>query len=432
MRAGLPAVRLSSWLLGAMAAAPACSSDVSGTVTIVTGEETGVFSRAPAPVTLVTERTSLDGTKKELSRQTLPVDSVDLGDLQQTEIGGIAITGLDAEGKAVVRGQSLLVQWGALRDQTLQLFAQRTGELARVPGGPPAADVGPTVMVEGRFVFGVFGTTAYLYDLLTLRTLTGQPTLPVAAKSVAAVGSAALLIDETGATSFDLQTGSTAALAAPTGGTFAEISGGARIGAPDASQLVVGATRIGGGGASARVLVIDAEGGASFASLTAPREGACAAYVPGRGLVVYGGSATAAGGEVLVPNATIATPLPFPSDPVRGCAATALDPTHVLVAGGDGGPARVLDLACSASCTPAPWSGAVPLVRTEAADLAADAALLVGDDAEGSTHAYRASPTELREIPLRNPRRGAHLVRAPAESLLVVGGGAAGIEMYRE
>ena len=413
----------------------AACSDAEGSVTIVTGEETGVFSRDPAPVTLVTEIVAVDGTRKELSRRPLPVDSVDLGDRQQSDIGGIAITGLGADGKALVKGESLLVQWGAIRDQTLQVFAQRTGELARVPSGPAAADVSPALMVEGRFVLGITGTSAFIYDLLTLHTLSGQPTLPRAATSVAAYSSAALLISSDGATSFDLQTGQTLAFTAPTGGTFEEVAGGARIGVPDSSQLIVGPTRIGNGGPTPRVLLVDANGVASFAAFVAPREGACAAYVDGRGLLVYGGDPAAAGAEILAPGATVASALPFAADPVKGCAAATLDATHVLIAGGQGAealPARVLDLSCTASCALTPWQGAIPLVRAEAAPLAADAALIVGDDATGQTHAYRASPAGVTEIALKNPRRGARLVRAPTDALLIVGGGAAGIEMYRE
>ncbi|MBX3226937.1 MAG: hypothetical protein KIT84_40815 [Labilithrix sp.] len=409
----------------------ACGED-DGTVSIVTGEETDVFTRDPAPVTLLTETVAIDGSKKEHSRTPLPTATVDLGDLKRSDIGGIAITGLGADGKALVKGESLLVQWGALEAQSLQVFAQRTGELARVPNGPPAAAVAMPVMVEGRFILATNGTSTFLYDLLQLRTLSGRPTLPRPAKSLASFASSALLIDEEGASSFDLTSGYTQAIPAPANGSFAEVAGGARVGVPGGAQIVVGATRIGDGGPSARVLLVDAAGVLTFASLVAPREGACAVYVEGRGLVVYGGDAAASGAEVLAPGATLATPLPFPPDPIERCAATALDGTHVLVAGGDGGPARVLDLTCTTACAPVAWSGAIPLVRADAADLAPDAALVVGDDAAGATHVYRASPGELREVPLKNPRRGARLVRAPANGLAIVGGDAPGIEMYRE
>jgi hypothetical protein len=263
--------------------------------------------------------------------------------------------------------------------------------------------------------------------------LSGQPTLPRAPKSVAAYSTAALLIDETGATSFDLQTGQSLTFNAPPNGNFGEVAGGARVSASDSGQFIVGATRVGTGGPTPRVLAVDADGKSSFAALTVPREGACATYVTGRGLVVYGGGdATAPAAEVLAPGATVATPLAYPADPLKNCAAATLDLTHVLIAGGDGKAAKVIDLACSVSCAPVPWTGDLPLVRAEAAELAPDAAIILGDDASGATHVYRASPSELREIPLKNPRRGARLVKAPTDALLVVGGGAPGIEMYRE
>jgi hypothetical protein len=89
----------------------------------------------------------------------------------------------------------------------------------------------------------------------------------------------------------------------------------------------------------------------------------------------------------------------------------------------------VLDLACTAACAPIAWPDSIPLVRAEAFSLAPDAAFIVGDDASGATHAYRASATGLREVPLRIPRRGARLVATPIGAFAVVGG-AAGIEQY--
>ncbi|HVH48145.1 MAG TPA: hypothetical protein VM925_37685, partial [Labilithrix sp.] len=221
------------------------------------------------------------------------------------------------------------------------------------------------------------------------------------------------------------------ALDAPAGGSFAEIAGGALVSAIDGTQYIVGGTRL-AGGPSARVLVIDSAGKVSFAALSAPREGACATFVEGRGLVIVGGDATASGAEVLAKGATLGTPLPFPADSVRGCAATALDNAHVAIAGGgSGGPVRVLDLACTTACGPASWPDSLPLVRAEAFALAPDAAIVLGDDASGASHAYRASAAGLRELPLRIPRRGARLVATPTNAYAVVGGGP-GIEQYRE
>jgi hypothetical protein len=202
---------------------------------------------------------------------------------------------------------------------------------------------------------------------------------------------------------------------------------------------VVGGTRV-GGGPSSRVLVIANDGTTTFASLAKPREGACATFVTGRGLVVYGGNAADAGAEVLAPGAAIATPLPFPADAVKGCGASALDATHVLVVGGAGSPldvagaaaARVLDLGCADKCAPSPWPGALGLVRAEAFTLAPNAAIVAGDDATGASHVFRVTDGGAAEIGLKAARRGARLVALPVAGTLAIVGGAAAIEQYRE
>jgi hypothetical protein len=403
-----------------------CSDTPEGTINIVTGDETEVFTRAPAAVMLVTEKVASDGKRTELSRAELPLDTVRLGDQQRTDVGALGVTGFDAAGKAVIRGESLLVQWGALENAALDVFVQRIGELARMPRGPAAIDPLVSTMIAGRYVFAANGTATMLYDLLALKPVANAPVLPRPARSVASVGTAVVIIDEAGATTFDFSTGATYPLEAPTGGTFVEVSGGIRVAAPDATQYIVGGTRAAGGPTS-RVFVLDKDSKATFAGLTAPREGACAAYVEGRGLVVVGGDAAGAGVELLAPGAAVATPLPFPPDPVKGCGATALDNSHVLVVGG--GPVRVLDLACTTNCAAATWPDTIPLVRAETFTIAPDAAFVVGDDGTGTTHAYRASATGAREIPLRIPRRGARLLPTPAGAFAVFGG-APGIEQY--
>jgi hypothetical protein len=94
-------------------------------------------------------------------------------------------------------------------------------------------------------------------------------------------------------------------------------------------------------------------------------------------------------------------------------------------------PPRALDLACTAGCMPTPWAGTVPLVRAQGFGLAPDAALFVGDDDMGNTHAFRFSVMEQHEVPLRVARKGARLVALPNGAAAVVGG-AADIETYRE
>jgi hypothetical protein len=416
-----------------------CKEDPTATITITVGEELDAFSRAPAPTTLIVENVGLDGNVVELSRASLPAGEISLGDKPRMEVGAFRISAIDATGKPLVKGESLFFQFGALEDAAFEVFVQRTGETARLPRTPAQLDAPRIGVTLGRYVFAAAGTSTFLYDLLLLKTSPPLPVLPRPAKSLATFGSGAVIIDELGATTVDLSNGAATDLAPPTtGGTFAEVAGGATTPAPDGSLYIVGATRV--SGPTPRIYTVTVEGAVGFAALTTPREGACAAWVEGRGLFVYGGGGTEAAGELLAPGAQLAAKLPLPPDPVKGCGAIALDGSHVLVVGGVGSPtdvkgaaqARVIDLACTTGCTPAPWQGTLPLVRAEAMTLAPDAALVLGDDATGASRLFRASAGGSKEIPLKLPRRGARLIALPVRGTAAVVGGAASIEQYLE
>jgi hypothetical protein len=432
-RLGIAAV-----LVGCSTALPSCSTTATATLTVTTGEETDAFSRAPAPTTLVVESVDLQGHAQELARAALPADTISLGDKGRTDVGAIRVRGLDAAGKTLLFGETLYVQFGALENAALEVFVQRVGELARMPNAPAALDAPRLGMVVARYILAASGTSAFLYDVLLDKPASALPVLARPARSLATFGTAAIVIDEAGASTLDLSSGTSTTLAAPAGGTFAEIAGGATVATAD-TVYVVGGTRI-GGGPSSRILVIANDGTTTFASLAKPREGACATFVTGRGLVVYGGNTTDGGAEVLAPGAAIATPLPFPADATKGCGASALDATHVLVVGGAGSaldvagaaPARILDLACADKCTPAPWPGALGLVRAEAFTLAPNAAIVAGDDATGASHVFRVTDSGPTEITLKAARRGAHLVALPVAGTVAIVGGAAAIEQYRE
>ena len=422
------------------ASSTSCKDTPSATIAITTGEELDAFSRAPAPTTLIVENIGLDGKVTELSRTSLPADEISLGDKSRTEVGAFRITAIDATGKPLLKGESLFVQFGALEAASLEVFVQRTGELARFPRAPAQLEAPRVGLTVARYVFAATGTSTFLYDLLLLRPSAPLPALPRPAKSLATFGTAAIIIDEQGATTVDLSSGSASDLSAPAGGTFAEIAGGNTTEATDGSLYVVGGTRT-VGGPTTRVFAISPQGGVGFAALASSREGACATWVEGRGLFVYGGAgATEPGGELLAPGVTLGTKLPLPPDPVKGCGATALDGSHVLVVGGVGSAAdvngaaqaRVIDLACATACTPAPWQGTLPLVRAEALTLAADAALVVGDDPAGASHVFRLTPGGPKELPLRVPRRGARLIALPVKGTAAIVGGAPSIEQYRE
>ena len=415
--------------------AGACSSERQGTVRLDLGEEVDALSRAPAPVTLVVSSVDLDENVKELSRTPLPASTIDLGEVPRTDVGAIRVAGLLADGTPVVKGTSLFVQWGALERGDLPVFAQRVGELARLPAGPSLTDAAVATVVAGRWMVAAKGTATTVYDLLQLRTYAESPTLPRTARSLATYGSVLIAIDEGAAAGLDLGTGATAEVVAPSGGTLAEVSGGLTFFAKDGSQLVVGATRR-EGDPTARVLRVGTDGSLSFASLASPRRGACATWVEGRGLVVWGGSDASPGGELLAPGATTAVTLPFPPDAVTACAAAPLGPSTVLIAGGaraDGvvTRARVVDLACTTSCAVREVAGEVPLLRAEALAVAGGAALVTGDDATGATRAFRVTESAIREVALRAPRRGARLLASPLGGALVVSG-APGLEHYTE
>lgn len=427
-------------LLAALAgaASAACGDKPTATISVVTGEEPDALSRAPAPSTLVVEALDLERGAEELARVALPASTLDLGDKPKTDIAALRVTALDAAGAPLLRGETLYFQYGALERTALEVFVQRLGELARMPRPPAQIPELPVVhLALARYLFAASGPATTVYDLLALRPLPSPPTLPRPARSLASSGALLVVVDEQGASSVDLTRGGASELEVPAGGSFAEVAGGATVTAPDGASYVVGATRL-SGGPTARVLRVSADGNITFAALTTAREGACAAWVPDRGLFVWGGADGGAGGELLAPTATQAVPLAFPADPVRACGAAALDTNRVLVAGGaaasagpGGAPARVVDLACAAGCAPAAWPDAVPLVRADAVALGPEAALVVGDDASGASRAFRASSGGTREVAMRAPRRGARLLALPTAAAAVLGGAPA-IEQYAE
>ena len=132
--------------------------------------------------------------------------------------------------------------------------------------------------------------------------------------------------------------------------------------------------------------------------------------------------------------------LAYAPDGVKGCGASTLDASHVLVAGGTGSPvdvagaapARVVDLACASGCVPAVWPGVMPLVRAESFTLAQDAALIAGDDATGASRVFRATLAAITELPVKAPRRNARLIALPIKGTAAIVGGAAPIEQYIE
>ena len=442
--AGAAGSRFSSTLrrhfffLGGVLAGPAlvgCGTDRQGSISRSVGGEADAFSRAPAPTKLSVDALDVNtGTTTNLSTVDLPATNIDLGNQSTTSVVRVRVNATDASGRVLVTGTSVQVQLGALDGATLPVFVQRTSEFARMPVPLSDAREAPLVAnVLNRYVFVAGGTNApasgstQIYDLATLSPF-GSPPVVRSARSVATKDSAVLLIDDTGATWYDLANAeSTETIAAPTGGTFADVAGGATVQAPDGSSYVVGATR--SSAPTATILKIGTDAVLSFISLLTPRKGATAVWATGRGLVVAGGSSSGGGVEVLPAGATVTTLLAYPADPVAGAGAAALDASHVLLAGGldaTGQPAdtRLLDLACT-TCSAVIWDAAklpVPITTAQAFELGTDSALLAGDDATGLSHAFRVTVQGAAEIAFKIPRHGARGARVNPPAIDFVGG----------
>jgi hypothetical protein len=460
------ALAVRRFLLAALAAAAACNSPITGTIQLTTGGETDTFTRAPAPVKLTVDSIDSSGTASPLASANLPTDSIDLGTLDQTQTGSLDIRGVDANNITLVHGTTVSIQYGALAGGTLPVFVQRVGELARMPDVVDARPAPLASTLTQRFVLIAGGsdttmnTATQIYDFATFSTLQMPPTMPRVPLSLAITGTVAWLIDgivnaansDYGATAYDLSSDSSNPTNPPANFAYADVAGGATVTASDGSQFVVGGTRT-TGKPSAAVLVIDNMGNQYSATLNAQRLGASATWVDGHGLVVIGGSATAAGVEVVGIGSGTGSPLvangsalDYPPDPTVGAGAAALDGQHIVVAGGttavstDAGMAvkdagvRSVDLGCSKMCTTTAWGAGLPSVLTYAQAFGIDPAnaLVVGSEASGPTHVFRLTTAGATEVPLKIPRTNARAVLTPLGTIVVVGGGSNVMESYSE
>jgi hypothetical protein len=404
----------------------------------VTGGETDTFSRKPSPTTLHIDTVDANGNVTPLTQTSLPTTTIDLPDQDPNTIAIVRATGLDANGTVLVYGESLPVQLGGLQDLTLDIFVQRTGELARLPSPFTTAPAAPVLgTVYGRYLVAAGGsdpsqaTLPQIYDVLNWSAVSSPPTFPRAPLSMAVVGTTALLIDTMGATWYDLSDSTATAVQAPSSGaSFGDIAGGVSVTAPDGVVFVVGGTRT-AAPPTAAVLRVGTDQTLTWVALSTPRAGAATTWAPGRGLVVAGGSASGPGAEILGETDSVSTAVPYPSDSSSGAGATALDSTHLLVAGGLVGSgasaanagSRVLDLGCSQSCVPVAWQApTVSLAYAQPFTLDANTALIIGSEPMGATHAYVTTATSAGELTFKVPRSNARAIGLGTGAVVVVGG----------
>lgn len=407
-----------------IAAAPACSTP-DGSIELVTGGETDTFTRAPKPTTITIEALESGGGRTTLFSG--PVGAtIDLGERSRSDVRAMAVTAKDDAGIVRVRGRSLAVELGALEVVTLPIFVQRVGETARAPGSfDPGREAPILDLVQGRYLLVAGGglTSVFFYDTLRWSQAAATPTLPRPPESLAVVEAQLLTVAGASASVYDLGAGTSADVNAPAGTTFASVSGGRTVYAPDGTAYVVGGTRASGEPTTA-ILKIATDGALSFANLSAPRLGAAASWVDGRGVVVVGGSGTAPGVEILPINGTQGTALPYPPEPTVGLAGVTLDAQRVVVSGAE---TRIADLACTNACTLQPWAKhPTPTTRAEpfALDGQTGAVWVLGAGPDGASHLFRVAPDRAEEIPLKTPLRQARGLVASNGQLLVAGGGA--------
>lgn len=416
-------------LLGAFASGCAKTPpDV--TIELTPGGEPDALTRTPVPTRVEIDGIDATGASRSLARAPFPSDGrVGLGRIDSGTVVTFRVRGRDDAGRALLVGQSLPIEIDAPDEATARVFVQRAFELARLPTKSSVTSEGPLVdKLGGRYLVSASGTQAELYDLATF---SARPfPLPMAARSVIATGSGLLVLGDAGASLVDTS-GATSAVTVPAGGAIAEVAGGRTVRAGTGSAFVVGGAR--DGTASATVLRVADDGTLSFAHLVTARSGARAAFVPGRGLAVVGGSATGAGVEVLA-DAAGATAAALPFAPITSAvrAAATLDDHRLLVAT-EGGALATIDLACPAACAPAPYPVSLPsgLAAVDVARLDDGSLVLLAEDAAGASHFFRVATgaTNADEVALRVPRRHAVLVRGIGPSALMVGG-AAEIESY--
>ncbi len=440
----------------------ACSNSDSGSIQLVTGAETDVFSASPAPTQLTVYAWTSATQVSTIATATLPTSSIDLGSQNETSAATLQIKANTASGDNVVAGASLALQYGALAGGTLPVFVQRTNQWARLPSPPSDARQAPTLaLLSGEFLViggGSAGATStQIYDFAGLAPVSGPPTLPLSPLSMPTSGTIALLLGQSAAEYYDFSQDAVAAATPPSSDfTWGDVAGGQVVYDVDASSgalqalYVVGGTRT-SGAATKAVLEIDATdtsdssavmGKLHWIALSDARLGATATWVQGRGLVVTGGSASAAGVETVTgaTHAAAGSTAPnkaFPPDASSGAGATLVSSTQLVLAGGltptgsDAG-VRVLDLTCVQDCSTkgtTRW-GALPVPLTEASafDFASGSkypAMVVGSELEsGVTHAYLLNSAGATEVATKVQHKHGRAIASPLGfgSVLLFGG----------
>ncbi|WP_235879700.1 hypothetical protein [Polyangium aurulentum] len=426
------------------AALAGCGEDTpERTIAVITGLEKDTFSQEPKVVSLHIEATSASGTK--YTADSTPGGSFDFGEVLADEPIAVDVTGTDASGEVVVAGRSLsgLVP-GAFASSEIPVFVQRLGAWARPPGELVRAHVDAQAGVLGeRYLATTGGTWAGdakgeadarfgdFYDMVSFAPAV-TPVLPKNAKSLLVRFNALLVISDDEAFWADTSTGAYYEVPLPSGlASFADVAGGRVVEASTGTGYIVGATRP--SGPTKAVLAVNSDGTIEALTLNEARQGAAAAWSPGIGLLVAGGSATGAGYEVLPSGKTKFLPRDAPADPTEGAGAAATEAGVMTLVGGHvmgmPAPTRTLAPGCGTDCAPKEVADlALPaaLDRVQAFNMTGGRLIAVGQEVGGDkltrSFVVDLGAKKATEIPLKEPRTGATALPAPNGTLALLGG----------
>jgi len=442
--------------LGFCAVFVACSSQ-SGAFAVTLGGEKDAVTKSPAVASYIIEQVDRSGNRQKLKDAATWTSggSLDLGDLPQSTVASIQLTGFDSSAptpNAILWGAVPFAALGVFDGLTIPLFVQRKGEFARMPGTTLDGREGPLLATAGRAVYIAGGGNLELaaYDMLWLdgfaSTCSAAP-----AKSFALVISPKANTDGESAMAWRIDDNSVdivglaqctqgigAFVKLDEGTSWSDFAGGRTVSGDDGSAYIVGPSRM--GNPSGTILKIAPDPNASTivdalvttVSLTT-RTGAATAWAPKYGVFIYGGTSAASGKAGELVSATGGVTEIDGTDTREGLAAVAFDKTKTMLVAGDDQRPILVDLSCP-SCAPQPWGVALPVKLSSPAlfSLGNGAFLILGDDPTGTTTAFRLSETSTDPKPLKNPRKGARGIQVETGQIVVIGGGSGAPESYAD
>jgi hypothetical protein len=465
----LPPAMRHAWIAFALVACSSSEALPPPDVALFVGKEETAWTDLPAATRLRVELVSTDGSPTRLKEVPAPppavVDSttpptivpIDEQHFARSIVASFRATGIAENGDVALRGDSIFYGMSSIYAVRIPIFMGRVQKWARPLSLLRSEHLRPVVTTiyellvtaGGEPVTGQDPAVPEFFDVAVWQTVTSQPPLPRAPKSMAPLGTKVLSLNETGATVLDLGRDTSPKELSPTTPPldYALLAGGDTFIQPDGPRYIIGGTRQ-DGAPSDQVLRLDlVKAGDDWnvvptaLKLSAPRLGAAATFV-GTTLVVVGGSATAPMVEVLAKDATSFTQLPYPPDATAGLGVAPLDDKNVIVVGGQDpgttmpGGIRTIDVTCAASCAAVDagpildMQTPVKLARTKVFALEPTKMVIAGEvDAgtmTGLNQAFLIDPSQTPYMPqaiaLNEPRSRATPALLPNGQVAMVGG----------